>query len=101
MLKDVQPSVSSRIPERTCCSVATSRALVASSNSITGAFLAKARHSATRCFCPPDNPSPLTPSSVCQPKRRSSSNISLHREFFLPRGVGCWPLLRGVCWRFC
>mmetsp|Transcript_4984 Transcript_4984/g.9050 ORF Transcript_4984/g.9050 Transcript_4984/m.9050 type:complete len:178 (+) Transcript_4984:44-577(+) len=65
--KEVRPSRAASKAFCTMASLCVSKALVASSSSITGGFRINARQMATRCFCPPDRRPPRGPTSVSKP----------------------------------
>mmetsp|Transcript_2674 Transcript_2674/g.4539 ORF Transcript_2674/g.4539 Transcript_2674/m.4539 type:complete len:110 (+) Transcript_2674:280-609(+) len=65
--KDVRPCLAASRAFETTCSLWLSKALVASSSSRIGGFLARPLHIATRCFWPPERRDPLGPTCVCQP----------------------------------
>mmetsp|Transcript_57931 Transcript_57931/g.137974 ORF Transcript_57931/g.137974 Transcript_57931/m.137974 type:complete len:130 (+) Transcript_57931:428-817(+) len=67
MAKDVRPSRAASSAFCTIASDCVSRALVASSSSMTGGLRIKALQIATRCFWPPDKRLPRGPTSVSSP----------------------------------
>mmetsp|Transcript_26471 Transcript_26471/g.91348 ORF Transcript_26471/g.91348 Transcript_26471/m.91348 type:complete len:168 (-) Transcript_26471:983-1486(-) len=61
---DVRSRMIRRMASETSCSAAASKADVASSRSSTRGSARSARATATRCFCPPESMTPLSPTSV-------------------------------------